>query len=556
MWRGRWQDSVQELRSRREVVVTSLCDDPIKAPAREVLFTSNALLTLPPRGKPAGQLHLHPDMAEKLAAVADETQRYWYDHPVQMGTAPAQNEILYGLKGLTDMLRFERDRGNASDQDKLEVVLSASVTHAGLKALAREYLENEVADAEGVEGLNVYVFTEKDTSALVDEFLLPAAECFGVDVPDPATLRAVFGVDGAYGRHYSFLKAVAGLWHVAVNPAIRATFKIDLDQVFPQETLVRETGRSAFESFCTPLWGADGTDAENEPVHLGMIAGSLVNQSDISKGLFTPDVELPRGPLPPDRWVFPSVVPQALSTEAEMMTRYGDGGADGRRSCLSRIHVTGGTVGLRVSCLRRYRPFTLSCIGRAEDQSYIMSVLFEHGPPYLRYLHASGLVMRHDKHGFAGEAIEAAAAGKAAGDYERMLLFSEYARALPWSLEETRRVLDPFTGCFIRDMPWTTAVLCLALKVLDTEGESAGDGAAGQAGELLRVAVARLSDFDEKSVRSPGWVKRIYEEEKSAWECYYSILDKVEEGKQNGSADALRLIERVQAIVESTRVHG
>ncbi len=108
-----------------------------------------------------------------------------------------------------------------------------------------------------------------------------------------AGLRAVIGVDGEYGRHYSFLKAIAALWHVAIDPAVRATFKIDLDQVFPQDVLVAETGRTAFGHLGTPLWGALARDAEGRDIELGMLAGALVNERDIGRGLFTPDVDLP-----------------------------------------------------------------------------------------------------------------------------------------------------------------------------------------------------------------------------------------------------------------------
>ena len=59
---------------------------------------------------------------------------------------------------------------------------------------------------------------------------------------------------------------------------MRATFKIDLDQVFPQEELLETMGASAFELLCTPLWGAHGRDAQDRSVSLGMIAGALVNE--------------------------------------------------------------------------------------------------------------------------------------------------------------------------------------------------------------------------------------------------------------------------------------
>merc|ERR1740121_428891 len=93
---------------------------------------------------------------------------------------------------------------------------------------------------------------------------------------------------------------------------------------------------------------------------------------------------------------------------------------------IQRIHVTGGTNGILVDYLFKYRPFSPSWIGRAEDQSYLFSTFARKGPK-LGYVHKPGLIMRHDKECFAMEAMEAARIGKMVGDYERMLLFSEYA---------------------------------------------------------------------------------------------------------------------------------
>lgn len=551
--RANWEERIQGLREDRAVRDLSMCPNPLRQPAKEVLFSSNVLLTVPPEGVKPSELGLRDEIRQGLTQALEEEQAYWYDHPVQVGTAPEKNEILHGLKGLSDTLAFEKKRGTAHPDDRLEVALSVSVTHPSLHGLARAYIEEEVSRETGIRDLDLYVFTEDDTARLVEGFLCPAARQFGLEGAGPDLFSGVFGVDGPYARHYNFLKAIAALWQVVKNPGIRATFKIDLDQVFPQEVLVDTMGASAFEMLCTPLWGALGRDAQDRSVSLGMIAGALVNQGDIHKGLFTPDVTLPAGPWPPDRWVFASQVPQALSTVAEMMARYGGSPLDGKTRCLSRIHVTGGTIGIRLDSLRRHRPFTLSCIGRAEDQAYLMSVLGGPDKPYLRYAHVPGLIMRHDKHAFAGEAIRTAAAGKVVGDYERMLLFSHCAGALPWPIEETHSCLDPFTGCFVLSLPFTTALLCLALKAL-----SLSDGNTDPRGihpdELLRLGARRLGPLLEKHEKDLGWMERSYDTERRAWHAYYDILDRVEEEAQRQSVEAKELIRKARAIIEETRV--
>ena len=264
--------------------------------------------------------------------------------------------------------------------------------------------------------VDVYVFSEAATDRLIDEILAPAIERY-LGQQDIEPLRRVFGVDGEYGRHYSFLKAISALWHVLVDQRVRATFKIDLDQVFPQKQLVKEGGGSAFEHFQSPLWGARGRDADGQTVELGMLAGALVNEADIALGLFTPDVKRPSSIPAGEAVAFFNRLPMALSTEAEMMTRYTGtaGDPDGKHTCLHRIHVTGGTNGILVDALRRHRPFTPTFIGRAEDQAYLLSVLFAGSAP-LRYVHSAGLMMRHDKEAFAGLAIEAAKVGRFVGD--------------------------------------------------------------------------------------------------------------------------------------------
>ena len=75
-------------------------------------------------------------------------------------------------------------------------------------------------------------------------------------------MREVFGVDGAYGRHYTFLKAIAALWQVLIDPGVRGTFKIDLDQVFPQDG-PRGRDRPLPHSSISrrPLWGGRGVDS-------------------------------------------------------------------------------------------------------------------------------------------------------------------------------------------------------------------------------------------------------------------------------------------------------
>ena len=541
---GREAEAAELLRKQRTIQVNSLNPMPIQDPLRQILFTSNILLTTPLDG--ADLADFDEEFQQQLEEVAKEPQRYWYDHPIPIGVTAEQNEILYGLHHLDEAVAAERMR-NPQFTGKLVCVLSLSVTHDGLRNLARDYLKQVLAAEAPLQNLEIYAFTEADTSALVEQVILPAATRCHAET-DTAGLLKVFGVDGRYGRHYSFLKAIASVWQVLIDPEIRATFKIDLDQVFPQQQLVAQTGLSAFEHLQTRLWGATGRDAKGRAVELGMIAGALVNQQDIDQGLFTPDVRYPTSKLEPSQYVFFSMLPQALSTEAEMMTRYEmDGLRDGVHSCLERIHVTGGTNGILVDSLRRFRPFTPSFIARAEDQAYILSVLDQ--PTRLTYGHASGLFMRHDKEGFAQEAIDKAKTGKQVGDYLRMLKFSAYAKALS-PVDDIKNLCDPFTGCFVTRLPITVTLLRFALDAATLFRDGNEDEAVG----LITTAIPQLEEALIFVQGEPSELEDTYRQEKVGWEIFYDSLQKIEDDLAGKESWSEGMPEIVRDIVSGCRV--
>ncbi|MFC1923114.1 hypothetical protein ACFLY4_07480 [Chloroflexota bacterium] len=544
------QQRIDALRAKRKVSITNHNHNPIQDPARQILFTSNVLLTLPPGGKSLGELSLSESLKNRVAAVREEPQVYWYDHPIQIGVEPDKNEVLYGLRGLHSALDFEHTHGSTSPGSQLTCVLSVSVTHDGLHGIARQYLANELQRIEPLTGLNILVFTETDTRQLIDEILAPAVKHYLGEVR-AAELLSVFGVDGEYGKHYTFLKAIAALWNVLIDPQIQATFKIDLDQVFPQEELLKESGLSAFEHFMTPLWGAEGVDANDNPLELSMIAGALVNENDIHQGLFTPDVPFP----PPDRkfaldeWVFFSQLPQALSTEAEMMTRYNTNELDGKRTCLQRVHVTGGTNGILVDSLRRYQPFTPSFIGRAEDQAFIFSTIPGPGSK-LAYLHQAGLIMRHDKRAFALEAIQAAQVGQLIGDYVRILYYSAYADALDEDLHQFKEHVDPFTGSFISYIPITLTLVRFALKAEALF--SSGDAQLGN--EFVRMGTQRIDQALQFAFIDQGKLKRQYQQERLGWALYYDALSALEKGLQDGDPFAQEMRKKARELISGLAI--
>jgi hypothetical protein len=518
---GNEDRSRDELRERRTVTIEALTDNPLVDPGTQLLLTTNALFTVPDSKQP---------------------QRYWYDHPVPFGVPDSQNEIIYGLRGMEKAITFEKNRGTMDSSIVIPVVMSASSTHGGSSALIHDHVRDLLQRSGGLHHLDVYVFTEADARRLVDETLAPAVARF---LPDrnPELLDAI-GVDGRYGRHYSFLKAIAGWWNVMIDPSVIGTYKFDLDQVFPQDVLVGETGLSAWEHLANPLWGAQATDANGRPVELGMMAGSLVNASDIESSIFTLDVTYPKDNPTIDEMLFWSALPQALSTAAEMGTRYRDLEIDGITSAVERVHVTGGTTAIRLDALRRHRPFTPGFIARAEDQAYLMSVHSTDGTR-LACLHNDGLIMRHDKEAFASDAIRAAAIGKLIGDYERMILFSAYAREVAANLEDLKSHFDPFTGCFVSRLPITATYLRFTFRSLRFFAQDEPrDGAAfvEQGAPRITEAIRFVSGSTSSLAQQLG-------DERAAWELFFDVLDAVEAAIAGGDEFAYGLVENARALL-------
>ena len=544
---GDYEKRISELRKKRCVCITKLNQNPVDEPARQILFMSNLLITVPDDGEDLDALPYGDHILRDLKHIAQEKQKYWFDHPIQIGVKNEQNEAIYGLRGLNNAIAFEKARGVVRPDDKVTCLLSVSVTHDGLHRVVKDYLGEVYAGTDPFTHLDLHLFSEIDTKRILDHIILPGAEKY-LGISDNEPIRRVFGVDGEYGRHYSFLKAISAFWQVLVDPKVKGSFKLDLDQVFDEEALVEETGQSALEHFITPLWGAEGTETGGRAVELGMMAGALVNERDMGHGLFTPDVSIPKSVPEGEAVIFYSPLPMALSTRAEMMTRYDNDILDGVETCIQRIHVTGGTSAALIDSIRSHRPFTPTFIGRAEDQAYILCCLFNNPDKNLRYLHKPGLIMRHDKEAFAGQAIEGAKLGKYMGDLVRTLYFSYYARALPWPVKQTKHIIDPFTGCFVSKVPFTVVYLRLALKLAGFFAPD--DQVKKEEGlKLLVLSASRLEGLIRDLSNTPDPLSARYQEEKEGWDIFYDVLDRIEEGLSKGDDFAMELKRKTRELV-------
>ena len=514
---------IEELRKRRKVKIKSLNSNPVRDPAKEIVFTSNLILTVPISGSMLEKADLSQDLKSEIKSIMKDSQDYWFDHPVPIGIPKENNELIYGLRNLSETLEYEKVNGTCPEDSRLTVIISVSVTHGRIKNILHRYMEEELKKASDFKNLDIYIFTENDTEEIIKNLLLPAAEKSGLK-PD-RTLNEVFGVDGEYGRHYSFLKAIAPLWQILSDREKKGTFKIDLDQVFPEKELTLQTGKSAFEHFMTPMWGAEGIDWKGRKIELGMIAGSLVNEKDIGKSLFETDVPYPERKPDGEEKVFFKQYPMALSTEAEMDVRE----YSREDLCQMRYHVTGGTNGILIKDLRKYRPFTPTFIGRAEDQGYILSVLFKStNPEYLRYLHQPGLKMRHDKEAFISDAIKSAKTGTYIGDLVRILAFSSYSDIVEGDFDSIKEETDPFTGSFISRIPVSLVLFKLLMHISDElKKDKPEEEKKAYLENLVNSAAERLTSA-LKLFRNREKLAARYEDEKKGWDFYYDILDCIE----------------------------
>jgi hypothetical protein len=220
---------------------------------------------------------------------------------------------------------------------------------------------------------------------------------------------------------------------------------------------------------------------------------------------------------------------------------------------IERIHVTGGTTGIRVDALRRHRPFTPSWIGRAEDQAYMLSALGG-AAPRLAYLHAPGLIMRHDKEAYAGLAIEAAHVGKLIGDDVRILEFTAYARAIERTrgvpFAATKALLDPFTGAFVSRTPVATTLRRFAHRIVEQHAA----GKVEDAEAYARIGARRLAEALDATRDIDAYAARI-EAERRQWHAVYDALDGLDAAVAAGDPTALDLRDRGQALLDGWRAH-
>jgi hypothetical protein len=158
--------------------------------------------------------------------------------------------------------------------------------------------------------------------------------------------------------------------------------------------------------------------------------------------------------------------------------------------------------------------------------------------------------MRHDKEGFAQEAIESARVGKLLGDYVRILYFSSYAKSLADNVQKLKETIDPFTGCFVSKIPITVVYLRFAFKAASLfDGDEKEQGL-----EFVQTGARRIKSALKFVGGDPCKLKRQYAKERLAWDLFYDTLSAAEEGLRNGEAFARELKTKAESILSDCAI--
>ena len=111
--------------------------------------------------------------------------------------AASPQQIIYGLKNLDEAIAFEAQRNNLKIPDKIKLALSVSVTHNGLEKIALEYVKLIIKKSLNLKFIEVYLFDEDICNKIYSTIFLKNEK-----------YNNLFGVNGNYGRHYTFLKYI------------------------------------------------------------------------------------------------------------------------------------------------------------------------------------------------------------------------------------------------------------------------------------------------------------------------------------------------------------
>lgn len=486
--------------------LTNLRENPDPIKPTEVVLQLNALYTLPdaaaaqqsglPEKFKAGVKELRAEPGQK---VAD------YDHPVPLYEEDSRHELVSCLQELEGDVAFEKEQQVLPEEYRVPVLLSVSVTHAGLDTPAGRWIE-WLLEEKQYRHLEVIVLTEERVRAvkrvLLDSMGTAASEAAAAEDP-----LAVYSVFGKYGIHFTALKYSQLILEKTHN--IRAGFKLDTDEGIRSRDLYEASGSTWFQTLCHPYWGGEAEDFEGNAVELAVNEGEYMNSTDIDKlgykkALRAPDVAIP------NTWTGPNMFFQKSFAHGRMTALYNTVG--GLEEGISHPVVKGGGYGITNHGLRRALPFTFSWVGRAEDQQFYFS-----GLPYgIRGIFHPNLRIAHYKSAVSG-AEQKTAATRFIGDMYRLIIFQRLAAML-----EVKQHIDPMPGVFAGELARAQAAFATLLKACEfvvRKNEPA-------ARYILEEGIAELLDLEDRIDR--GAVDAEFRRERAEWDLFVKHVDRTQ----------------------------
>ncbi|MFO7731832.1 MAG: hypothetical protein R6V86_13835, partial [Spirochaetia bacterium] len=484
---------------------------PIKP--TEVVLQLNALYTLPEES--AAELKELPAQFKRLVQelrtnpgvkVAD------YDHPVPLYEEDSHHELVSCLQELEGDVAFEKQQGVLPADFRVPVLLSVSVTHAGLDKPAGRWIEWLLKEKQ-YHHLQVLVLTEERVRGLKAELLstLGEAPAGGTEAGAVEDSLEVFSVFGKYGRHFNALKYSQLILEKTHN--IRAGFKLDTDEGIRSRNLYEATGLTWFQTLCHPYWGGEAEDWQGRAVELAVNEGEYMNSADIDKLGFAKAMRAPDVAIP-NTWTGPNMFFQKSFAHGRMTALYNS--INTLEAGISHPVVKGGGYGISNHGLQHALPFTFSWVGRAEDQQFYFS-----GLPYgIRAVFHPDLRIAHYKSAVSG-AEKKTAATRFIGDMYRLIIFQRLAGML-----EVKEQIDPMPGVFAGELARAQAAFASLLKACEF-GVHGNESAAGY---IIEQGLAELLDLEDRIDR--GEVDAEFRRERTQWSLFV---------KHVGAADGNRL---------------
>ncbi|MFW5710603.1 MAG: hypothetical protein ACOCZA_01530 [Spirochaetota bacterium] len=489
--------------------VTNLRTNPHPVKPTEVVLQLNALYTLP---EEAAQQHR--DLPEQFKLLvrelrADPGQKVAdYDHPVPLYEEDSRHELVSCLQELEGDLAFEKQQGVLPDEYRVPVLLSVSVTHAGLDTPTGQWIEWLLKEKH-YRHLEVIVLTEERIRA-VKRILAEADD--GSEASGQTAGRAtgedpleVFSVFGKYGRHFTSLKYAQLILEKTHN--IRAGFKLDTDEGIRSRDLFEATGSTWFQTLCHRYWGGQAEDSEGNAVELAVNEGEYMNSTDIDKlgykqALRAPDVAVP------NTWTGPNMFFQKSFAHGRMTALYNTTGS--LEEGISHPVVKGGGYGITNHGLRRALPFTFSWVGRAEDQQFYFSGL----PHGIRGIFHPNLRIAHYKSSVSG-AEQKTAATRFIGDMYRLIIFKRLVEML-----DVKYQIDPMPGVFAGELARAQAAFATLLKACEFMVHKNQTAAR----YILEQGVDELLDLEDRIDR--GEVEAAFRRERAGWDLFVKLVDR------------------------------